>query len=76
MMEMPRDSPRKLPEFEGLTVDFRLREFRKVIHGKSIKFIAFESDEGQKLLQKMERSEHGKRILSGLRQSVDSSGGL
>lgn len=61
---MCRDSPYKLPEFNGYTVDFRLKEFRRVVYGKSIKFIAFESNEGKKLLQKMERSNHGKRILS------------
>lgn len=61
---MIRDSPRKLPEFDGYTVDFRLREFRKVIYGRSIEFIPFESAKGKKLLRKMERSEHGKRILS------------
>lgn len=61
---MIRDSPRKLPEFNGYTVDLRLREFRKIKYGKSIEFISFESRKGKKLLQKMERSEHGKRILS------------
>ena len=61
---MIRDSPRRLPEFNGYTVDFRLREFRKVVYGKSIEFIPFESRKGKKLLQKIERSEHGKRILS------------
>ena len=61
---MCRDSPYKLPEFKGYTVDLRLREFRKVVHGKSIEFIPFESKTGKKLLLKMERSKHGKRILS------------
>ena len=61
---MVRDSPKKLPEFNGYTVDFRLGEFRKIIYGKSIKFIDFESDKGRKLLQKMERRNHGKRVLS------------
>jgi hypothetical protein len=63
-MGMIRDSPRRLPEFNGYTIDFRLREFRKVKYGKSIEFIPFESRKGKKLLQKIERSEHGKRILS------------
>lgn len=61
---MIRDSPIKLPEFNGYTIDFRLREFRKVIYGKNIEFIPFESRKGKKLLRKIERSEHGKRILS------------
>jgi hypothetical protein len=61
---MCRDSPRRLPEFKGYTIDFRLREFRKVVYGKSIQFIDFESEKGMKLLQKMERRKNGKRILS------------
>ncbi len=60
---MIRDSPRKLPEFNGYTVDERLREFRKVVHGKSIEFIDFESKKGKKLLKQMERRKHAKRIL-------------
>jgi len=44
--------PRKLPEFKGYTVDERLREFRKVVHGKSIEFIDFNSRKGIKLLKK------------------------
>ncbi len=55
---MIRDSPRKLPEFKGYTVDFRLREFRKVVYGKSIEFVGFQSKKGKMLLQKMERSEY------------------
>ena len=61
---MCRDSPRRLPEFNGYTVDFRLKEFRKVVYGKSIEFIPFESKKGKKLLRKMKRSVYGKRILS------------
>jgi hypothetical protein len=61
---MCRDSPYKLPEFKGYTVDFRLKEFRKVSYGKSIEFIPFETKKGKELLLKMERSSHGKRILS------------
>ena len=61
---MCRDSPRRLPEFNGYTVDFRLKEFRKVVYGKSIEFIPFETKKGKKLLRKMERSVYGKRILS------------
>ncbi len=61
---MIRDSPRKLPEFNRYTVDFRLREFRKVVYRKSIEFIPFESRKGKMLLRKMERSKYGKRILS------------
>lgn len=57
---MTRDSPYKLPDFQGYTVDFRLREFRKVEHGKSIEFIPFDSKKGMKLMQKMERRNHAK----------------
>jgi hypothetical protein len=60
---MCRDSPRKLPEFRGYTVDERLRQFRKVVYGRSIEFIDFESVKGTKLLRQMERSNYGKRIL-------------
>lgn len=60
---MAGGSPRRLPEFSGYTVDERLREFRKVVHGKSIKFIDFESTQGKKLLKQMERRKHAKRIL-------------
>lgn len=56
---MCRDSPKKLPEFNGYTVDFRLREFRKVVLGRSIKFIDFENKKGKKLLRKMERRGYG-----------------
>lgn len=57
---MTRDSPYKLPEFNGYTVDFRLREFRKVEYGKSIEFIPFDSKKGMKLMQKLERRNHAK----------------
>lgn len=40
-----------LPTFKGYTVDMRLRQFRKVDRSKpSIKFIEFDSSEGQELL--------------------------
>lgn len=45
-------TPKKLPEFKGYTVDFRLRQFRKVEHkNKRIIFIDFDSKEGKKLLE-------------------------
>ena len=52
---MAWDFPRKLPEFKGYTVDERLREFRKVVHGKSIEFVDFDSKKGMKLLKKMRK---------------------
>ncbi|MBI2651895.1 hypothetical protein HYX00_00385 [Candidatus Woesearchaeota archaeon] len=50
----------KLPEFEGYTVDVRLRQFRRV-HQQSIEFIDFDSIEGE-------------RILSKYRKYLDSKG--
>lgn len=47
----------KLPEFEGYTVDERLRQFRKVDPKKpSIDFVDFDSEEGQELLRAYEES--------------------
>ncbi len=60
---MIRDSPRRLPEFMGYTVDFRLKEFRYVKYGEHIEFIPFESAKGKKLFRKMERRGYG-NILS------------
>ncbi|MEP7287451.1 MAG: hypothetical protein ABI947_16965 [Chloroflexota bacterium] len=41
-----------LPTFRGYTIDFRLREFRKVgaAHDLDIEFIPFESEQGDALL--------------------------
>lgn len=40
-----------LPEFEGYTVDVKLKQFRKVDRSKpSIEFIYFDSEEGDKIL--------------------------
>lgn len=39
----------KLPMFKGYTVDARLKQFRRT-NGKHIKFIDFNSEEGDKLL--------------------------
>ena len=42
---------RKLEQFRGHALDFRLREFRKVSHKrKRIEFIRFDSKKGKKLL--------------------------
>jgi hypothetical protein len=43
---------KRLPTFEGYTVDARLEEFRKVEYGKRPEFVPFESKKGQALLQK------------------------
>jgi len=41
---------RKLPTFQGYTVDIRLRRFRKVEMGQLPEYIEFSSQEGQALL--------------------------
>jgi len=49
---------RKLPEFEGWTVDKRLKQFRKV-HGDHgyIEFLDFDTDEGDEILCRIIESE-------------------
>jgi len=42
---------KKLPTFEGYTVDVRLRQFRKV-NKENIQFINFDSVKGEKILLK------------------------
>ena len=48
---------RKLKEFQGLTVDLRLQQFRKMEYGKifgeRLQFIQFTSPKGKKLLDLM-----------------------
>ncbi len=47
---------RKLPELEGYTVDFRLRQFRKLDKKKlKMEFIDFNSKKGKYLLLKYEK---------------------
>ena len=49
----------KLPEYKDYTVDFRLKEFRKVLWNSKkypegwIDYIQFDSDKGDKLLAEM-----------------------
>jgi hypothetical protein len=48
----------KLPEFNGYTVDERLKQFRKVDREKpSVDFVDFDSEEGEKLLAEYEDQE-------------------
>lgn len=48
------EMPRKLPVFEGYTVDERLREFRRVKREDGlIEVIPFESPKGRKILERM-----------------------
>jgi hypothetical protein len=49
-------APRELPTFQGYTVDNRLKEFRKLELGKEPVFVPFDSTEGQKLLEEIERA--------------------
>lgn len=42
-----------LPTFKEYTVDERLKEFRKIVHGKVLVFILFNSIKGQELLAEM-----------------------
>jgi len=47
----PENRPKKLPEFKGYTIDFRLGQFRKVdIKNQTIEFIDFSSQKGRILL--------------------------
>lgn len=47
----------QLPKYKGYTVDYRLREFRKVDEGLpyGIEFVPFDSDLGDQLLVEMIR---------------------
>lgn len=47
---------RTLKEFEGYTIDLRLKQFRKVPLDDLPEFIEFDSSEGQALLQRMHAS--------------------
>jgi hypothetical protein len=47
---------RRLPEFEGCTVDLRLRQFRRVHVNGWIDFIEFDSPEGSAILRRMFQS--------------------
>lgn len=40
----------KLDVFKGYTVDFRLKEFRKMEYPKQVEFIAFQTPKGKRLL--------------------------
>jgi hypothetical protein len=60
----------KLKEFEGYTIDLRLKEFR-IIKDSKIEFIKFNSDEGKTLLNKYiknlnKESEEFKELINKL----------
>jgi len=45
----------KLPEFEGFTVDRRLKEFRRLVFGETPEFIPFDSEKGRELKAEMRK---------------------
>ena len=47
---------RRLPTFQGYTIDVRLKEFRKVEWDRLPEFTAFESEDGRKILAEMENN--------------------
>lgn len=47
------DGIRELQTFKGYTVDFKLREFRKVRRDGELKFIDFDSPKGRQLQKHM-----------------------
>ena len=52
---MEMQTPFELPTFKGYTVDKKLKQFRKAIHGENpqIEFIDFDSEEGEILLDEL-----------------------
>ena len=48
-----RKTPFELPTFKGYTIDARLKQFRKVSLDRTIEFLDFGSEEGQKLLNEI-----------------------
>jgi hypothetical protein len=63
----------KLDVFKGYTVDFRLKEFRKMEYPKKIEFIAFQTPKGKRLLAqyiaKQEKEFRRKNIREFRRQN-------
>ena len=57
-----------LPIFKEYTVDERLREFRKMVYGKPLVFIPFNSVKGQELLAEMEKSKRIKLLLAEIKE--------
>lgn len=83
---------RKLPSFKGYTVDFRLREFRKVLPTKDgdicpdcglkqigdlgIEFIPFDTPFGKKLFAEMKRKTGNKFIGSWTRGMMQETSSI
>ena len=53
----------QLPTYKGYTMDVRLKEFRKADVKKSIQFIPFDSDKGDKLLSGYLKTLGRKRMM-------------
>lgn len=54
---------RKLPIFQGYTVDLRLQEFRKIEADKLPEFIPLLSDKGAKLFYDFKATEEGQKEI-------------
>lgn len=52
---------RYLPIYKGYTVDFRLKEFRKVPDNKLPEFIPFDSEEGKILIDEFMKTPEGRK---------------
>lgn len=47
---------KRLPTYRGYIVDVKLREFRKIKYGKTLEFIPFDSEKGDRLLAALIKS--------------------
>ena len=56
---------RRLPTFKGYTIDKRLRQFRKLGVGNRLEFIAFDSAQGQTLIDEMSENPKGVKTHHG-----------
>lgn len=45
---------KELPKYKGYTVDYRLKEFRKLIPGKTFAIVSFNSPKGREMLNEYE----------------------
>jgi hypothetical protein len=71
-----------LPRFRGYTIDFYLREFRKIGQGKMRDFVPFDSRKGQMLLQEYWQSvarkprrvlTRGERVYYAMRHIIEDA---
>src|SRR5690348_9560982 len=63
-----------LPTFRGYTVDYRLREFRRMVYGERPLFIPFDSPKGERLLAAMRREEDdeaGNDLFTQLKRELE-----